>query len=333
MTITLAFTSCAEASQRPEQPIWDRIAAAHPDHLVLLGDTVYYDNWDGANMGWLQDMSAHDFAVHAHARWQRQLDVPGFRALVGQVRTHAIWDDHDFLWNNACGAQAQAAKVYAGHLGFSRCLFQAFRAELARPGGPGNMPPLNTFDQTKPPEIGLGDAVDLGEGVQLHLTDGRGFKTTGGHKALLGATQLNLLRERMTRGGALHLIASGVVFESDALWKQSHDKGETWADCPSEHDALLDTAARCKALMLSGDIHRNRLARYGATGKWLYEATASGAALVDFMMPEAQGTRDHWGLLRIGADRIEIELRHSQGITHRAMIDRTTWDWKVGPSL
>lgn len=323
--LKIAFTSCAEATQFPHQPVWDRIAQARPDHLVLLGDSVYYDVHD-ADTARIKAMSVGDFGRHAHDRWRRQLDCPEFRALVGRVPTHAIWDDHDFLWNNACGADLAADPQWDGHLAYSRCLFRAFRDALAMRPGPGRMPAFETFDHTVPmPPPGYAP-LQLAPGVRLHLTDGRSHKAGNGRKALLGRAQIAALADNCASGD-IHVVASGVVFEKKSWWG-GNASGETWADCEDEHRALLDLAMRRRRLiLLSGDIHDLRFARYrrAEADCWLYEATASGAALPDWLLAsDHPKTRDHWGLLTIDDDGVEVGLYHAGGLAQQHRIGR---DW------
>ncbi|WP_295374582.1 alkaline phosphatase D family protein [uncultured Pseudacidovorax sp.] len=325
--LKIAFTSCAEATQFPSQPVWTRIAEAQPDHLVLLGDSVYYDV-HGSDMGAIQRMSAEQFGRHAHGRLQRQLDCPEFRALVAGVRTHAIWDDHDFLWNNARGADLAAGPQWREHLAYSRCLFRAFRDALAASPGPGRMPAFDSIDHTRPPPAPGYQRLRLAEDVVLHLTDGRSFKAGNGSKALLGQPQMSELVAGCDDPQAVHLVASGVVFERDTWLANGADRGETWADCPQEHDQLLALAAQRRLLLLSGDIHRNAFRRYQryAGETCLFEATASGAALPAWMMASRNPTTlHHWGLATVHADRVEVGLYHSGGLAESHTIPRDKW--------
>lgn len=325
--LKIAFTSCAEATQFPSQPVWTRIAEAQPDHLVLLGDAAYYDV-HGADTASVQAMSAEQFGRHAHRRLQQQLDCPEFRALVAQVPTSAIWDDHDFLWNNACGADLAADPQWRDHLAYSRCLFSAFRAALAARPGPGRMPLFETIDHTRPPPAPGYQRVPLADGVVLHLTDGRSFKAGNGHKALLGQPQMAALIAGCAEPQAIHIVASGVVFERDTWLANSADQGETWADCHQEHDQLLALAAQRRLLLLSGDIHRNAFRRYQryAGETCLFEATASGAALPAWMMTSRNPTTlHHWGLATVHDDRVEVGLYHSGGLAERHTIPHDDW--------
>ncbi len=130
----IAFTSCMSAYSFPDQPVWDQIAQYQCDDLVLLGDSAYYDA-DGASTNGIQAMDANTFALHAHARLYKQVSHPRFAALVQSpmLRTHAIWDDHDFLWNGACGAQIEGQPQYS-HLLARRAPCSRAIATRWRPG-------------------------------------------------------------------------------------------------------------------------------------------------------------------------------------------------------
>lgn len=101
----VAFTSCFNAELFKNQPVWNEIAAKGPDVMVLLGDSMYLDFGDAVNMSGVQQLSQTAFAQRAHTKFKRQLDQPDFKALIStpNLKTYAIWDDHDFLWNDERG--------------------------------------------------------------------------------------------------------------------------------------------------------------------------------------------------------------------------------------
>lgn len=317
----IAFASCMTPSRFASQPVWNEVALAQPDELVLLGDSVYYDA-DGASTGEVKAMNASQFAAHAHARMSRQLAVPEFGALIRRpgLRTHAIWDDHDFLWNNACGAEVAEQPQFRELAAPARATFAAYRKALSAQLAPGSFP-------TSPPPFGKTtpapgySSVALDAGVLLHLTDGRSFKAKQGRRALLGVDQFDALEAAMQSADArepatVHLVASGVVFEAR--------HGESWLDCQSEHDRMLGLATRHRILMLSGDIHDNRLAVYAlAGGKQLFEATSSGAA-VKTAVTVGTEQRNH-GLLDIDANQVQVRLFKFGALQVHIAIDRATW--------
>jgi len=317
----IAFASCMTPFRFPSQPAWNDVAPANPDELVLLGDSVYYDA-DGSSMGAVQAMNASAFAAHAHFRLSRQLAVPEFRALVGRpgLRTHAIWDDHDFLWNNACGGDVAGQPTVRDLVAPARALFAAYRRTLAARLAPGSFPATPPPFSASTPAPGYSNVL-LGNGVLLHLTDGRSFKTRRGRRALLGTPQLDAMEAAMQAADVadpttVHLVTSGVVFEAR--------HGECWLDCQAEYNRMLGLATRHRILMLSGDIHDNNVAAYALPGgKVLFEATSSGAAVCTLV---TVGTEQrNFGLLDIDAHQVQVRIFKFGDLQFHIAIDRATW--------
>jgi len=318
----LAFTSCFSAQSFKKQPVWEQIGEAAPDELLLLGDAAYYDA-DGSDMGSVKAMGANDFAGHAYGRLRDQLDQPQFANLVSRatLRTHAIWDDHDFLWNGACGAQIEGQPSFRHLIPPTRAAFQAFRDALKN-RLPASFPPHPPSWRPDVKEPGY-STVNLGNKTLLHLTDGRSYKSRLGKDALLGAAQMQSLEDslRAAHPDTVHLVASGLVFEAR--------HGENWMDCASEHKKLLALAAEFRILMLSGDIHENRIAppyaKPGAApgGRCMFEITSSGAALRTGVTLGA--LQCNWGLLDIDSTTIRVQLSQLGMAPRTRTIDRQSW--------
>ena len=82
-------------------PIFDTIRDQKPDFFIFLGDTIYADNAcvsppnePGSNF--IATVLAEYRAKH---HYQRQ--AAGLRRLLEAVPVYAIWDDHDFGWNDS----------------------------------------------------------------------------------------------------------------------------------------------------------------------------------------------------------------------------------------
>ena len=314
----IAFTSCMTSFHFPVQPVWDEIAAAEPDVLVLLGDSAYYDA-DGSSMSAVKAMSAFGFATHAHGRIEKQLRIVNFQSLIARpsLSTYAIWDDHDFMFNGACGADIERQPDLSPLIAPSRAIFNAYRAALAARLASGSFPTGPPgFDKTTPAP-GYSNHL-LAEGVLLHLTDGRSFKRKGGKKALLGTKQVAAIEAACAAAdeSTVHLIASGIVFDAR--------NGETWLDCKDEYKWMLKLARKHRVLILSGDIHDNNLATYQVgDGKNLFEATSSGAAIATAVTIGA--VQRNWGLLDIDADSVGIRIFKSGTLQYQGTIERDQW--------
>lgn len=281
----IAFTSCMSPNSYKSQPVWNTIAKQEPDVLVLLGDSVYIDcppHPDESGHQHPQDAgyADHAFATHLHALYQKQLAVPEFSNLITQphLRTYAIWDDHDFLWNDANGKNART-KLHMNQAVLSGNLLQCWRAALNKEAFPASVSDAAVQQNyVTPPNLGAYDSlmpgydhIKLSDQLHLHLTDGRSWRTK---TQLLGSAQRQKIESEIHNAPhAVHLVASGSTF-------QRHGRSG-WLDCQDDHDWLLHLASQYRILLLSGDIHRNATPEpiTTATGKKFYEVTASGAAV------------------------------------------------------
>lgn len=334
--IRIAFTSCVSTEVfSARQPVWEDIGRQDPHVLVLLGDSIYIDcPWPTGVEGMPvapKELGGYDFATHVHKLYQRQLAVPEFRQLVRRpgLKTYAIWDDHDFLWNDAL---CYDAHKHWQHSVFSSNLFQCWRQALA---GEVDFPPsaqdprVNRNTIQNPGQVRYDQAmpgyqpVELwGGGPWLHLTDGRSWRS---QNTLLGTTQRLAIERVMTdNADVLHLLASGSTVGGKGV--------SGWRKYPDDLAWLERMASRFEVVVLSGDIHKNDHPTARPCGsRRLLEFVASGAA-VDFApsvlhWPPALRNRllyeRHFGLLTLEGGRpVQAQLFEGGQPTQR--IDCTT---------
>jgi alkaline phosphatase D len=312
----IAFTSCMSTTVFPEQPVWDHIKAQQPDHLLLTGDSIYIDTPPYAVHP--KTMSDDAFMQHVHGRYTALLAQPQFAALVKSVPTEAIWDDHDFLWNEAYAEQAVAKKIYAGHVRASRALFNAYCRSLRAKLAAGSFPALynDALLWKKDEPAPAYRCKELGAGVALHLTDGRSQRR---QSTLLGSGQRQAIAAKMASlpPDTVHLLASGSVVEAH--------KGDHWGGF-EDYAWLLALAQQYRILVLSGDIHENAFNAIALPGgQFLFEATASGAAiclLVNLLSP-----RQNYGLLDVTPDQLQVSLFSFGQLNHGKVwrVDRAKW--------
>jgi alkaline phosphatase D len=316
----IAFASCICTRVFADQPVWTQIAAQQPDALVLLEDSIYLDIATPGGQA-PQDMTDDEFAQHLHALYCELLGQAQFRALVGGLsagRVHAIWDDHDFLWNDACGAQVARRPDQRGKIALSTAFFAAYRTALAQGLSPGSFPAAYNNAVFWPPVTAPlpAPSLALDNDVWLHLSDGRTHRTQTwplqeSKRHLLGAAQRQQIGAAMAAApNDLHLLASGSVL---AAYKR-YSADWRW---------LLNIAATHRTLVLSGDIHRNELDAFYTAGWPLHEATSSGAAVLDAVV--AGTARQNFGLLDISPGEVRIDL-FEQGIRRQQRrLSRATW--------
>jgi alkaline phosphatase D len=301
--------------------VWRQIAEQSPDVLVLLGDSVYIDvppQPDSAGHIHPSDpqYQDYDFSVHLHRLYQKQLAIPEFAWLISQptLRTYAIWDDHDFLWNDADANFSQSVS-HKGQAIYSSNLFECWREALSGVPFPASVIdsrvqqnrdiPLHlvNYDQVMP---GYQGVCLLGDKIYLHLTDGRSWRKG---KSLLGTAQRAQMEANIkTKPNAVHLVASGSTFGAKG--------SQGWAGYEDDYKWLVGLAAQYKVLILSGDIHKNHFSDPLPTSSTLklFEATASGAA-VDFLRVNSLGRRqgllnysERFGTLEFEDDGIQVSL-------------------------
>jgi phosphodiesterase/alkaline phosphatase D-like protein len=318
----IAFTSCSSTNLVPQQPIWDDILSSGPDKLVLLGDNFYNDVPD-VGMGQLKAMGTWEFAEHMFVRYQQQLRQPRFRNLVAApgIEVHAIWDDHDFAWNDANGGQMLASPVQSDKVKISTSFMRAFRQALAArdlstfPDSPGDA--AFWTDIMAPVFIPLGAytiPLESDGRSWLHLTDGRTLRKK---PEMLGVAQRGQLEQAFAaHPGALQVLASGSTFS----------QGDGWHKYASDRKWLAQAAGDQGWLMLSGDVHSNGLLEHklSANGR-LVEATASGAAIVAWLNPILTGPEvRNFGLLEIERDHLLIRLLAFNKVVTEVRYERTT---------
>lgn len=296
--IKIAFVSCANIEFRKEQPAWDEIAKAKPDLLLLLGDNTYM-SWDGT--GWLIDDLRKNYAL--------QFSQPGFKALMDnkQIKKLAIWDDHDFGYNDCCGADLSAARHAQ-----TRALFDQYLG-LAENNNRPHM--YCTYD--------VGDVRVIMLDVRTYRQDAR----TGG-VTVLGSQQEQWLWDQLAHNPKPYtVIGSGTAINEGAPL-------QTLSDYPAFYERLKRELRHVpampgnpvgfkprKVIFLSGDIHRNTWRAWPG----FFEATSSGVACV---ATDANLPIDNWGLLSydFGAGSVRVELNgHKPSRTFDKRISLDTW--------
>ena len=314
----IAFTSCFNIRQFPSQPVWGRVLAHQPQALVLLGDSVYSD-WtkpivNGRSVS-VKTLSTLQFRHHMHALYHDQLHEPYFSALVRAVpQSFAIWDDHDFLWNNVKPGELGPSTDEKIHVSWA--LLKAFRQALAK-SDPDQFPPsaddpaLNPASPVQP----IWASHVLAHDVVLHLCDTRSSSSPSSRLSMAQRSYLEAAIE--AHPSAVHLIASGVVLKPGFLQ-------EGWGQDSEDLHWLEDLGQRHRVLVLSGDIHYNKTSIHDlANQRCLFEATASGAAVKPPLTIRATG---NYGILDIQADTIEVQcFSNSIKPQDRLRIHRPTW--------
>jgi len=250
----VAFGSCARFAWDSEQRIFDGVMTQTPDLFFWLGDNVYADTE-------APQMIAEEL--------RRQRNVQRMQPLIRSVPQLAIWDDHDFGYNNSDGASH-----------------------------PGKLEALEVFRRYWPnPAFGLpatpGVFFDYSYGgIDFFFLDGRFYRDPnsapdGPGKKFLGPGQTAWLKER--------LLASRAPFKvlvCGSGWSSADGpEGDTWSAFLTERNALFDFIRDRQitgVVLLSGDSHvgeLNCIPRSEQGGYDLYDLVSS---------PLANAMSDSW---------------------------------------
>jgi alkaline phosphatase D len=306
----IAFTSCIDTVNDPIQNGWTELAKHDPDAIVLLGDTIYMDYGLGNHQpnGSPKGEPLDRFSHLMHEAYAAQWGVKNFRDAIQGRKVYAIWDDHDFAWNNARGAGGAQSKdfVPSAYRRLSRLHFERFREALAEHPdsyGPNPAPSgivsedLGSIEQT----------VDVAEGIRLHLIDPRSFREDEG-ASLLGESQRSRLQDALLAEPGVNLIASSGTVKD---WKE-YDPDYAW---------LKDMARRHNILMLCGDVHEPDFRERGR----LFEATASAMAQPPGITAIFGKKTEVYGLLTTGPDKLHVELFSGKKRVEDHLISRVDW--------
>jgi alkaline phosphatase D len=311
----IVFGSCAD--QNKPCPIWEKVADAKPDLLVLLGDNIYADIENGKLKPSTPDKMADCYKVLA-------ADA-GFKRVRETAYLMATWDDHDY-GNNDAGEEwlhkDDAQKQFLDFLGTP--------AESPRRKQKGVY-----WAETFGPE---------GKRVQVIMLDGRYFRSpirkadkplpgttirpylpnTDADATMLGEEQWKWLEEQLKQPAEVRLIGSGIQVVSE------DHPFEKWACLPNERARLYKVIRESGAggvIVLSGDRHLADIScDPKAVGYPLYDATSSGfnQGSLNYRNPEENKYRvggmpwgNNFGVIQIdwaaSSPLVTLQLRGEDG--------------------
>ena len=234
--------------------IFDAIAAKKPDVMLWLGDNLYFQRPDYLD------------PVAMSARHRSHRGHPSLARLLTATSHIAIWDDHDYGWNNADASYPLKGEA-----------LRLFKAYWANPSyGLPEVPGVFGFAQH-------GD-------VDFILTDGRYYRSHDRlpdtpAKVMFGSAQMEWLKGMLLNArGAVKLFASG-----SQIWNEA-TRYDTLYQFPAEQKALEDflLAQRIdRLLFVTGDRHFTELLRVD-------RSTASPDAYPFYEFTSSPLTSDPW---------------------------------------
>lgn len=318
----IAFTSCFDVLDDKVQTVWAEVAKQDPDVLLLLGDSVYMDYgfsfFSDHPLGKPQKWSSPKFADEMYRRYREQSRVETFRSLVESVsHVGAIWDDHDFAWNDSSGKGLGSSVVPREKKLIARALHMQFRQWLRTRPLPNYPEKPSLDDLLSGQDTGIEECFDIGK-VRFIMLDGRyyreerladdspytGIPSVPELTSLLGEQQRSWLAEKVRQWPGVNIVCSGSPLKGRGdAWEQYMDF--SW----------LGEQAFERTIMLTGDIHDIRSKKHRSLGG-LWEFSASGAA-----RPKIGGDSGNFGIAEVTGSKVAVELFEEDGLDKEKIVD------------
>lgn len=230
---TVAFGGCAGYHPNNEY-MWDVIDAHDPLAMLMLGDNVYIDDPESAEM-------------NRYCYYQRQ-SRPEYRRLMAGTPVYAIWDDHDFGTNDSWGGPLLDVPYW------KPMVLEIFQQNWVNPNDGHREASGVWFD------FMIGD-------VHFIMLDGRYFREDAGryggdgveNPTMLGPVQLAWLKQTLAESqGVFKVLVSPVSFHDGA--KTGRAGLDTWRGYPEEREKIfsfIEANDINGVVLLSSDRHRS----------------------------------------------------------------------------
>lgn len=311
----IAFGSCG--SEEHPLPVFDLVVKHKPDLFVFLGDNIYGDTKDMAEL---------------KAKYQKLADKPSFQNLKQHVKILATWDDHDYGWNDIGRHYPYKAA--------SKEIFLDFFNE-----------PKDT-ERRKHAGIYTSYMYETkGKRLQIILLDNRTFRDdllpykgefkedkryfyeldyapySKADSSFLGEAQWQWLEKELEKPADLRIIGSGSQFGIE------FNGYEAWANFPHEQKRFLNLIKKTRAngvMFITGDVHYAEISKLEESGLYpIYDVTSSGLSSTwHFATPnknriEGPIMENHFGMLTIDwakkdpSVKMEVyDIHNNQRIEH-----------------
>ena len=281
----VAFGSCCRIQFDREQRIFETVKALDPDMFLWLGDNIYADS--------------DQVAVIADL-YRRQRVVESLEPLLRTTPQLAIWDDHDFGYNNSDGLSP-----------FKPQALNLFKSYWANPAyGEAGVPGVY-FKQSY-------------GGVDFFFLDGRYNRSPSGAPDTPAKTMLGVAQKAWLKAGLKASRAPFKILVSGGGWSsaEKEEGGDSWGVYLHERNELFDYIRDEKiggVVCISGDSHMgelNCIPRSAEGGYDIYDFCSSPLAQMPAVkqlrqVPEMR-VRDTWSRsVNIGLLRYEMASSRS----------------------
>jgi len=302
----IIFTSCIRYEAFKSQPEWEDISNKNPDYLFLLGDTIYMDYglkvFSKEPIRAPEKYSNSKFKELMEKKYQNQfLKVPEFKKLIERMRRkkgfYAIWDDHDFAWDNSKGSEVCLEKK-----NISRSLFHKY-----------------TKCSTNKPHVYY--HVDLPTARAIFIDNRTDAEKEGRNNKLISDLQFEFIAEKLNHDLKYTLICGGLTLTS------GH---ENWTKYPSQLQDLCHLLQKKKnVIFLGGDIHKNKFIKPKTMKKLSVntpvQLISSGMQVNCAGLGISLDDQHNWAMLDLGGKRVSISFYNKNGLQIRKSEKANKW--------
>lgn len=259
----IGFGSCLHEDK--PQPLWEVVQSYDPDLFVLLGDNVYGDTEDMAELT---------------TKYQKLANKPEFAELRQSTPVIGIWDDHDYGANDAgkeYPLKAESKQIMLDFFGEPQSSTRRQRTDGAYTsymlGEPGQqvhiiMPDLR-YNRDPLNSVGRLEYIARRAPNQ----QGPYSPSTVPGASMLGEQQWQWLEQELAQPADVKIIASSIQVLSEFTgW-------ESWHNFPADQQRLFDLVeqyALDNLFFISGDTHWSEAMQRTENGRTLIEVTSSG---------------------------------------------------------
>lgn len=239
-----------------QKRIWPVVARSNPDLMLLIGDSTYADSGAKPNASEIW---------RRHCETRNRADLYRFQKLIPLI---AMWDDHDFGWNNGDGTlpyKADSLKIFDGFFGYASKDRYYQNLKCSR--------------------------FAYAFGLRIAMMDDRYFRTprsvsNGTH---WGDEQEDYLHEHLNKGTLPTLLCDGNQYFAGHPEEESYER-----DQPEALARALKRLSKVESpvLLCSGDVHFSEIRRLDPKllGYQTWELTSSSVHSFDFPWePNANG--------------------------------------------
>jgi alkaline phosphatase D len=296
----IAFGSCGH--QDAPQPVLGLAAGRKPDAFIFLGDNIYGDT---KSMDTLR------------LKYQMLADKTEFQKLKASTNLLAIWDDHDYGWNDSgrhYPFKEESKNIFLNFFGdqgdttINNHEGIYHTAYLNKNGKRIQIifPDLRTFRDKLLPYNGN----RAGDNRFNYEMDYSPYTTSD--STMMGEQQWLWLETQLSLPADIRIMASSTQFGI------THNGYEAWANFPHEQKRMTDLIKKTKAngvIFISGDVHYAEISKLAVPDLYpLYDITASGITSTwDFATPndnriDGPVMENHFGLLTINWNQPDPEI-------------------------